>query len=179
MKVCIINTLVYEWCDYLHTFASNCVLMSWYRFHYLLYCFWISYYNDYNLYIGYIYFRECFVIWGIFCWWCNTWKFVMLTITDNDTNWSTFWRKFYCYLKCFIFDEWVVWEINYWRWNCRDICASYQLRTRWPSLAKFIFMFIKFGIWVVFEFIGKWIPTFQHWSAVSITHLWYFLCFII
>ena len=179
LNICSDNVLVSTDCDDVNPISFFCELLTWYMFYDLLDCCWLFYSNSEDPYIGSISRRQIIFPKGIVCWLVDIVHVLMITVLGNDTNRSTSWWKSYSNFKYIIFDEGVIWEINFQCWKGGNICASNKSRTGWPYFSKFMVMFIKFCIWTIFNFIGMQVPLFNCRSTVGVIHEWYFLCPII
>ena len=150
----------------MNTIVFSCELLTWLRFHDLLNCCWLLYYNSGYPWIGSVYFREIKVPRDIICWLEDILHVVMLTVLVNDTNSSTSWCKSYNNFKYIIFCEGMIWDIYFNVGRVENMCQSW-----FQKQVNILFqMFIKFSRWTIFDFLSIPVTPFHCSSSFGIIH---------
>ena len=91
----------------------SCELLARYSFHKFLECFWLFYSNDMFQYIDPVYFGKITVKRAIIFWLGYIWHVMMFTLLCTDSNSSNYWWKINSDFKCIIFNEGLIWKINF------------------------------------------------------------------
>ena len=107
------NVLVSEGCNSMNPVSFLYELLTLYSFHNFLNSCWLFYYNYKDPYINTISFRKTRVSNDIIFWLVDIGQVVIFTGLYNNANRSTSCWEINSDFKYIIFDEWVIWDINF------------------------------------------------------------------
>ena len=117
LNICSDNVLVSVGYNYVNPIAFYCELSTWYILQDLFVCCWLLSSNAKDPYIRPIYSRKTMITRASVCWLVDIGHVVMLKVFGNDANMSTSLWKIYSNFKYTIFDEGVIWEIDFNVWR--------------------------------------------------------------